>query len=193
MRGRPNIFQDEDLVMKAQGIFWERGFSATSMTDLSEVIGVGAGSIYNTFKGGKKEIFVKALQQRRKDLEEFRRALSRCEKPVELIREFFMSLADADKSAHKKGCIIANTVVEMTFIDEDLEREAAEILIETEQLYTAVIASEQEKGNVKSKLPPAVLGKYLITFWCGINSLRRIYPDRDTLREQIELHLQLLT
>lgn len=192
MKGRPNIFQDQDLVSKARDVFWKRGFSATSMTDLSEATGAGAGSIYNTFKGGKKELFAKAIGQRRNDLEQFRRALALSDEPLLLIKEFFLSIADADKNAHLKGCIIANTIVEMTFVDEDLEQQAAAILMETEQLYTEVIASEQAKGNIKSAIPAAILGKSLITFWCGINSLRRVYPDKEILKSQIELYLQML-
>jgi TetR/AcrR family transcriptional regulator, transcriptional repressor for nem operon len=192
MKGRPNIHQDHELVLKAQKIFWEKGFTATSLSDLSIATGAGAGSLYNMFKGGKKELFMKSLQQRRDEFEKFKNLLEKSEQPIALIKNFFLSIADADPEAHKKGCIVANTLVEMTCVDEALEEEAVSILKETEQLYTSVIQSEQKKGSLRTAIPADVLGKYLITFWCGINSLRRIYPDPKTLKEQINIQLQIL-
>ncbi|MFS4472634.1 TetR/AcrR family transcriptional regulator [Chryseobacterium sp. T20] len=192
MKGRPNIHQDKELILKAQKIFWERGFTATSLTDLSVATGAGAGSLYNAFKGGKKELFKKSLEQRKEDFENFKHALEKSGDPIGLIKNFFLNIANADYNDHMKGCIVANTLVEMTFVDENLKEEAVEILKETEKLYTSVIQEQQNKGNLKSTLPAEVLGKYLITFWCGINSLRRIYPDQKTLKTQIELQLQVL-
>lgn len=192
MKGRPNIFQDNELILKAQKLFWEKGFTATSLSDLSIATGAGAGSLYNSFKGGKKELFKKSLEQRREDFEKFKQKLNTSENPIGLIKSFFLNVANAEYNDHMKGCIVANTLVEMTFVDENLKDEAVEILKETEKLYISVIQEQQNKGTLKSKLPAEVLGKYLITFWCGINSLRRIYPDKKTLKTQIELQLQLL-
>lgn len=192
MKGRPNIHQNNELIAKAQKVFWEKGFTATSLTDLSIATGAGAGSLYNTFKGGKKELFKKALQQRMEDLNAFKQELQNSNQPIELMKNFFRDIAISDRESHLKGCIIANTLVEMTFLDEELESEAIKILQETEFLFTSVIEKEQNNGNLKSTLPPETLGKYLVTFWCGINSLRRIYPDSKVLAEQIELQLKLI-
>lgn len=192
MKGRPNIHQNKQLVLKAQEVFWERGYNATSLTDLTNATGAGAGSLYNTFKGGKKELFKKALQQRKEDLDTFRQLLKNSDNPIALIKKFFLDLADTDKRSHLKGCIVANTVIEMALVDDDLHNEAVQILKETEELYTIVIAEAQHKGTIASKIPAEMAAKYLITFWCGINSLRRIYPDKEILKGQIEIHLNIL-
>lgn len=192
MKGRPNIYQNKQLIVKAQEVFWERGYNATSLTDLTNATGAGAGSLYNTFKGGKKELFKKALQQRKEDLDAFEQLLENSDKPIALIKKFFLDLANTDKRTHFKGCIIANTVIEMALVDDELQNEAIQILKETEQLYIKIIALGQHKGTITSKMPAEAIGKYLITFWCGINSLRRIYPDKKILKEQIEIHLKIL-
>ena len=192
MKGRPTVFDDKEMVLKAQELFWKKGYNATSLSELSIATGAGAGSLYNTFKGGKKELFKKSLWQRNEDLQEFKIKLKNCDNPIELIKAFFYSVATESEKSHLKGCIVANTIVEMTFIDEELENEAIEILKETEQLYTSIILAEQKKGNIKSKIPAHTLGRHLITLWCGINTLRRIYPDKDILKQQIELQLQII-
>jgi TetR/AcrR family transcriptional repressor of nem operon len=193
MKGRPLIHSNDELILKAQALFWEKGFSATSLSDLSKTTGAGAGSLYNAFKGGKKELFKKSLQQRREDFKKFKHKLDNSDNPIKLIKGFFLDIANADRKSHLKGCIVANTLVEMTFVDDELENEAIEILKETEKLYTDTILSEQRKGNIKSQLPADSLAKYLITLWCGVNSLRRIYPDKNILKQQIELQLQIIS
>jgi len=192
VKGRPNIYQNEEIILNAQQVFWKKGYFATSLTDLSNATGAGAGSLYNNFKGGKKELFKKALQQRRTDFMAFKAILEKSDTPITLIKDFFLNLAHADKIAHQKGCIIANTIVEMSCTDEELEKEAAEILKETEALYRYAIEREQDNKILKTTVPADVLAKYLVTVWCGINSLRRLYPDPKILKEQINLQLEIL-
>lgn len=193
MRGRPTIHDDSNIIKKAQEIFWEKGYSATSLSDLQKATGAGAGSFYNTFKGGKKEVFQKAIQERRLAFDSFKSELYTSEFPLELIKDFFRSIAESSKDEHLKGCIIANTVVEMTYIDEDLEANAVQILKEVEQMFTKVIKQEKTKGNLQTKTSPEILGKYLITFWCGLNTLRRMYPDKNILENQIEMQLAVIS
>ncbi len=193
MRGRPVRYDDKELISKAQGIFWEKGYSATSLGDLLRVTGVGSGSFYNTFKGGKKEVFSKAIQQRRVAFDRFRDQLATSDHPLELIKDFFRSIAGDDLRAHQKGCILANTVVEMTFVDSGLEEEAIRILKEVEGMFTQTIDMAQKRGELGSKLEAAVLGRYLVTFWCGLNTLRRMYPDKKILLQQIEMQLAVIS
>ncbi|KFF00427.1 TetR family transcriptional regulator [Chryseobacterium formosense] len=193
MRGRPNIHQNEELIQKAQDIFWKKGYTATSLNDLLKITGAGSGSFYNTFKGGKKEVFKAAINQRRKDFENFKEELKNSENPIELIKDFFRSVANSDKTRHLQGCIIANTVVEMTFVDEELEKEAIQILKEVEEMYSEAIKKAQDAGKIKNQADASVLARNLITFWCGLNTLRRIYPDQKILSQQIELQLAVLS
>lgn len=193
MRGRPTIYEDDNIIKKAQELFWQKGYTATSLSDLQKATGAGAGSFYNTFKGGKKEVFQKAIAERRLAFDAFKNELDQSDSPLELIKDFFRSNASADEIEHLKGCIIANTVVEMTFIDEKLELDAVQILKEVEEMFTQTIQKEKNKGNLKSTTDPEILGRYLITFWCGLNTLRRMYPDKKILKEQIEMQLAVIS
>lgn len=193
MRGRPATFDTTSAIEKAQKIFWEKGYSATSLSDLLNATGMGSGSFYNTFKGGKKELFKKALQQRREAFAAFKEQLDNSESPVEFIKDFFRSIATDDTNTHLQGCIIANTLTEMTFIDNELENEAVSILKEVEKMYTAVIKKGQEDGTIKNSTDAVILGRYLITLWNGLNVTRRMYPDTKILQKQIEMQLEIIS
>ena len=43
--------------------FWGRGYRDTSVDDLVEATGVQPGSLYNAFPGGKRGLFLKALDR----------------------------------------------------------------------------------------------------------------------------------
>ncbi len=43
--------------------FWEHGYRDTSVDDLVEATGVRPGSLYNAFPGGKRELFLRALDR----------------------------------------------------------------------------------------------------------------------------------
>lgn len=193
MRGRPTIYDNKDVLDKAQKVFWTKGFTATSLEDILEAMGIGSGSFYNAFKGGKKELFRKAIQQRREAFNEFKQELERSEAPVELIKNFFRSIAKDDRETHLRGCIIANTVMEMAGLDNELEEEAVTILKEVEQMYTRAIRKAQKNGTMKNQADAAMLGRYLITLWNGLNVTRRMYPNQKILRQQIELQLEIIS
>jgi TetR/AcrR family transcriptional repressor of nem operon len=193
MRGRPTIYDDKDVLEKAQKVFWTKGFTATSLEDILSAMGIGSGSFYNAFKGGKKELFRKAILQRREAFNQFKEELNKSESPIDLIKDFFRSISKDDRQTHLQGCIIVNTVVEMASLDEDLEKEAVTILMEVEQMFTAAIEKAQKKGTLKNQTDPVILGRYLITFWGGLNVLRRMYPDHKQLIKQINMQLEIIT
>ncbi|MBB5634412.1 TetR/AcrR family transcriptional repressor of nem operon [Pedobacter cryoconitis] len=193
MRGRPAIYDNEEILQKAQSVFWTKGYTATSLEDLLKAMDIGSGSFYNAFKGGKKELFRKAILQRRIAFNQFKAELKQNESPIDLIKDFFRSIAKSDHDTHLQGCIIVNTVVEMTFVDEELEKESVMILKEVEEMFTHEIEKAQKKGTLKNQTDPAILGRYLITLWNGINVTRRMYPDHKILIAQIEMQLGIIS
>lgn len=193
MKGRPVTFDNEEVILKAQKVFWEKGYTATSLADLLTTTGMGSGSFYNTFKGGKKELFKKAIQQRREAFIQFKAQLDSSESPIDLIKDFFRSIAAADQQTHLQGCLISNTVTEMTFIDSDLENQSIAILKDVEKMFTAAIEKGQQEGRIKNQTNPVILGRYLITCWNGLNVTRRMYPDYEILQKQIEMQLDIIS
>lgn len=193
MRGRPSSIDHKQVLLKAQQVFWERGFGATSLEDLLKATDMGSGSFYNAFKGGKKELFSKAVGQRREAFREFKAMLDKAESPVTEIKDFFRSVANADRATHMRGCIVANAVTEMTFLDQELEAEATAILKEVEQMFAEAIRKEQKAGVLTNTTSAELLGRYLMTVWNGLNVTRRVHPDQAALSELIEMQLSVIS
>lgn len=59
-RGRPREFDRTEALNKAMKIFWQKGYTATSMNDLYEAMGIKSPSLYAAF-GSKEDLYEEVL------------------------------------------------------------------------------------------------------------------------------------
>jgi len=60
--GRVKTFSNELVVEKAMRLFWEKGYESTSLSDLTEHLGIGKSSFYSTFRS-KEELFNQCIER----------------------------------------------------------------------------------------------------------------------------------
>lgn len=60
-RGRPREFDRTDALNSAMNVFWQKGYTATSMNDLYEAMGIKSPSLYAAF-GSKEDLYDEVLQ-----------------------------------------------------------------------------------------------------------------------------------
>ena len=104
-RGRPRSFDRGAALAAAMDVFWEKGFEATSITDLTEAMGINPPSLYSAF-GDKEQLFLEAIDSYSKRRGE---SCPYCEEPTarQAIEKLLTYMAhDLMESSHPRGCMM---------------------------------------------------------------------------------------
>jgi AcrR family transcriptional regulator len=113
-RGRPRLFDEEAVLDQLTALFWEKGYSQTSVSDLVEVSGVHKSSLYNTF-GTKDELFATILRRYFETrMAMFRSMIDAAGDGIDGIHAFLESiLTQTLTEAGQQGCLLVNTSIEL--------------------------------------------------------------------------------
>lgn len=193
MSGRPKIFNEGEVIDKAIEVFWKNGYEASSTEMLLEAMGIGKGSFYLAFKGGKQELFERAMQQRsNQGLDRLEKRFQESENKLEFLKSLFYAILDENSPRYQNGCLLGNAVAELSNVQSELKEKAASLLLRLENMFLKIVKECQANGSLSKKEQPEVLAKYLLTVWNGLNISLRLYPDKQSLKPLIEKHLEIL-
>lgn len=166
---------DTDLALEqAMKVFWDKGYDATSMTDLTKAMGINKGSLYNAF-GGKRALFLKALLKY--DLDHRREALAQLEAMDDPIAAFGMLfdglIAESLADQEKKGCLLVNTALELPSHDAEIRAIVTGGLRDFEAFFRRGIEVGQARGEVLGSVDAPTTAKGLLTLVVGFRVLAR--------------------
>ena len=111
---RVKLFDEQEALGQALELFWEKGYEATSLSDLTATLGIGKGSFYDTFES-KRRLFDRCLSvYQSSSLEVLDGILVEKSDPVHIISRLLNKHTELmlnDSSA--RGCFIANSTAEL--------------------------------------------------------------------------------
>src|SRR5579862_1634896 len=112
--GRLREFNIDHALDAATELFWRKGYEATSLTDLTNAMGISPPSFYLAFQS-KEELFLRIVQRystaQAKVIDE---ALAKST-PVEIIRVLMDGIATLfTDPGHVPGCLIMNSALPVT-------------------------------------------------------------------------------
>lgn len=175
-------------------VFWRRGYHATSVRDLVKATGLQPGSLYAAF-GGKRQLFQRVLDHyHAANLNQIRDHLATGgASPMERIRLVFDALLKrCQEDLEGKGCLMGNTIVELSCVDAELSRRANNMFEDMEDEFARVIQEGRERGEILSGKDPRTLARCLVMSIHGIRVYSRGNPDASHLQSLVDETLGLI-
>ncbi|QCK15805.1 TetR/AcrR family transcriptional regulator [Mangrovivirga cuniculi] len=190
---RVKLFDENEVLTKAIQLFWKQGYSATSISDLVNHLGINRASIYDTY-GDKEQLFLKAFEHYRKTnterISEFFENEPNVKSGVKQLFEIAIKESVSDKD--KKGCFVVNITTELIPGDDIVQN----LLIENRKTFTNLfytyLKKGEEEGQIKKGKDLKSIASLLFTLYNGLKVVSKINPDKKELMNSLNMALTLL-
>ncbi|MEJ9111920.1 TetR/AcrR family transcriptional regulator [Bacillus paramobilis] len=186
-------FDEEKALDAAMQLFWEKGYAATSLSELTAKMEIQKPSLYSAF--GDKEGLFEAALRRYTNLHaaNIRIKLQNEQSVKEAIRAFFEDMVEEEyKKDFSKGCFCINTMVELAPHNEKFE-----VLTREHQMYLTVIFQELitkgiQSGELQNNLNAKALAQTLVTSLIGLTVLMKSRPERSVIENSVSIIVSLV-
>ena len=181
---------DKDLVLEQIcHIFWEYGYSRTSMRTVSDATGLNPGSLYNHF-GNKQQMFLTVCDYYYRNLTaEINANLAGDQLAEEMLNAFFTNIS---RQQHARGCLLVNTLMECSQ-EPHIQSHIAAMFSGFEEMFYWIIVKGQKQGSIRPGLQARAEAKFLVNTYYGLRVQSLTDISESELSELIEHQLQRLT
>ncbi|MEG4010411.1 TetR/AcrR family transcriptional regulator [Microcoleus sp. Pol11C1] len=190
VQGRPRAFNIDEALEQALQIFWRKGYLGTSLTDLTEAMGINRPSLYATF-GNKETLFRKALDRYRD-----RQTAYLCEALSEptarrVIERMMVGVVDlVTNPCNPSGCLYAQSMLSSVDPDNPLHQELAECRISGEAAICDRFERAVSEGDLPSDADPAALARFVVTVNFGMSVQAASGASRAELLQVVQTALR---
>jgi AcrR family transcriptional regulator len=181
-RGRPRQFDADKAKAKAMRLFWERGFSGTSIQDLSQALNINPPSLYAAF-GDKRTLFEASIDAYQSTCGSFAAAI--LAEPLETHAAIQKLLLEAARiftdPALPHGCMVVTSAINCAEEDNDVKQLLSRKRKQSEAMIAARITTGIASGDVSSTVNASNLARYVMTVFEGLSIQARDGATRKDL------------
>jgi AcrR family transcriptional regulator len=191
--GRPKQYARDETLLAARDLFWERGYEATSISELERRTGLNRSSLYEEF-GSKHELFVAALESYAdRVIAQWLAALRSEDAGLHTVAGLFTQLGRLFRrkaAVSTRGCMMVNATAELAARDERVRPAAATYRDRLRESFRAALTRAAEHDEIDADGIDErawLLASTLMGVWLTV----RIDPrDASSLCETIACEIQ---
>ena len=188
--GRPAKFDPATAVGMAMDVFWRQGYGATSPQGLADELGIGKGSLYNTFDS-KHNLFTLALRaytaKRTAALAEMLDAPG----PIRpRLRAVIEELTGAGN--HRRGCLMVRAITEVAQVDETVNEVGNALFDRIEDALGTAITRGRSTGELTGHQSPADAASSLLATVIGVSVLVKTGGNVERVQRIVDTALEVL-
>lgn len=181
-------FNRDDVIEKAKNLYWKKGYHATSMRNLQDVVDMRPGSIYAAF-GNKDNLFKEALNRYAEEgAANLANSIAQEETVIAGLKRFIHSVTVCSKGTAPSGiCMVVKTIGELTQNDSpELLAHATNILERVESSFVKTFQQAINNGEISSDKDPAELARYFQIQVIGLRTYAQVSNDTDAVEKYID-------
>ena len=186
--GKQAKFNRDDVIEKAKNLYWEKGYHATSMRNLQDVVDMRPGSIYAAF-GSKENLFKEALNRYAEvGAENLADCLAQETTVLGGLKRFLRNVTICNKDTAPSGmCMIVKSVAELTQNDNpELLTKATGILENIEASFANIFQQAINNGEVSTTKSPIELARYFQIQLIGLRTYAQVTNNVDAVEKYID-------
>jgi TetR/AcrR family transcriptional regulator, copper-responsive repressor len=190
-RGRPLSFDRDAALEAAMHVFWERGYEAASIADLTAAMGITPPSLYTAF-GDKERLFLEAIERYGKGPGSYvQRALNEEPTARRAIQRIFDEAADElTQPAHPLGCMMVMATTNCSVAAEHIQA----ALVKRRSLGVGLMQARIQRGIDEGELPAATdaeaLANFYATVYQGMSMQAKDGASRESLLASVEMAMR---
>ncbi|MFH5186589.1 TetR/AcrR family transcriptional regulator [Paenibacillus sp. TAB 01] len=190
---RTKEFDERKALDAAMQLFWEKGYEATSLSALTERMGLQRSSFYATY-GDKRSLFTTALQKYSETRIAYLKAKLQGHASVrESIKSCFKDIIDiAYQTNPSFGCFCVNTIVELAPHDSQFSQITSRYQEQLQILVWQALEKGILAGEFSRDLDALAVSHSLIIFMNGLLVTLKTKPERQFIDESLSVMFQLL-
>jgi TetR/AcrR family transcriptional regulator, copper-responsive repressor len=193
-RGRPRAYDPHAALTEATKTFWRKGYSATSMDDLSAATDMNRPSLYNAF-GDKHALYLTTLERY---VVSGRKAMDLALDYERPLSEALQRVYDAALSLYfpqgdtARGCFLIGTAVTEAVHDEEVRTILSQGLREFDSAFEARLKHAQAQGELDGAADVVALAKIASAVLHTLALRSRAGDSRASLRATANAGVQLI-
>ncbi|MFC1406853.1 MULTISPECIES: TetR/AcrR family transcriptional regulator [Streptacidiphilus] len=190
-RGRPPTFDRATALEAATRLFWEHGYEATSVGELTRAMGIRPGSLYSAF-GDKKSLFKEVVQAYGRSPVGAFVGAALAEEPTargafrRLLREAAAAYPDP---SHPAGCLTISAATNVTVQDAEVAAFLRDLRNANLAAFEARLLTAQQQGELPPTANPRALAAYFAAVIQGMSQRARDGATPAELTRTAELAL----
>jgi AcrR family transcriptional regulator len=187
-RGRPLSFDRQAALERAMHVFWQRGYEAASVADLTAAMGITPPSLYTAF-GDKERLFLEAIEAYLEGPGAFgQRALA--EEPTArnaVLRLLEEGAAELTDECHPQGCMMVMATTNCSAAAEHVQA----LVAKRRALYVRSMAERIQQGVDEGELPAGTdafaLANFYSTVYQGMSMQAKDGASRESLLATVKM------
>lgn len=174
------------------GVFWEKGFDAASISDLTHAMGINRFSLYDTF-GDKHALYLKALDSYdQRVVEPILEKISAIQTIDDLEGHFLCVIEYLWNNKDKPCCMMQKTAMAMTGRDQSVCDRVQSTRERMHQAFTELFSKLIAQGDVRKDLSPEDAAWVVMLTQAGLTSYSSSPIPQDQAESAVRIMIQSL-